>query len=120
MEEQASQRKTYGRKNRVKTHEAFQLVYEKGKSYVDRCAVFYVLDSDSGTSQLGTAVGKRLGHAVLRNSIKRKMREVFRQNRLRFKKPVQLVWVARRPLSRAPYAVYEKVFHRLARKAGLL
>lgn len=118
--EETSQRKTYGRKNRVKTHEAFQKVYEGGRSYVDRSGVFYVLASPGGTSQLGTAVGKRLGHAVLRNRIKRRMREVFRQNQHRLKTPVQIVWVARRPLSHAPYGMYEKVFDRLAKKAGLL
>ena len=118
--EKTSLRKTYGRQHRVKTHTAFQQVYESGTSYVDRCGVFYVVASPTGISQLGTAVGKRLGHAVLRNSIKRKMREVFRRHQYLFHHPVCLVWVARRPLIRAPYAVYEKVFYRLAKKAGLL
>ncbi len=120
VEEKTSLRKTYGRQHRVKSHAAFQQVYENGTSYVDRCGVFYVMASTTGSSQLGTAVGKRLGHAVLRNSIKRKMREVFRQHQHTFHHPVCLVWVARRPIIHAPYAVYEKVFYRLAKKAGLL
>ena len=71
-------------------------------------------------NQLGTAVGKKLGHAVLRNQVKRRMREVFRKEQARLKGKHAIVWVARHRLAHAPYEVYEEVFRRLARKAGLL
>lgn len=110
----------YTQANRVKAHGRFQEVYEKGRSFADRYGVFYVLPSANGQNQLGTAVGKRLGHAVLRNQVKRRMREVFRKEQARLKGKHAIVWVARHRLAHAPYAVYEEVFRRLTRKAGLL
>lgn len=59
----------YTQANRVKSHQRFQEVYEKGRSFADRYGVFYVLPSENGENQLGTAVGKKLGHAVLRNQV---------------------------------------------------
>ena len=120
MEQNVPGKYTYTQANRVKAHERFQKIYEKGRSYVDTYGVFYVLPSDNGQNQLGTAVGKRLGHAVLRNQVKRRMREVFRREQTRLNRKVSIVWVARQRLARAPYGVYEEVFQRLAKKAGLL
>ena len=120
MEQKVPERKTFTQANRVKSHERFQEVYGNGRSYVDSYGVFYVLPSDNGQCQLGTAVGKRLGHAVLRNRVKRMMREVFRQEQGKLKRKAAIVWVARRRLAHAPYEVYKDVFYRLAKKAGLL
>lgn len=111
---------TYTQAHRVKAHEDFQKIHDKGQSVVDSYGVFYFLPSPHDHSQLGTAVGKKLGNAVLRNKIKRRMRETFRQHQYRLKKPVSIVWVARRRLAHAPFAMYETVFLRLAKKAGLL
>jgi ribonuclease P protein component len=123
LEQQANpggHRNTFTRQHRVKAHERFQEIHDKGISVVDSYSVFYILPSPNGFCQLGTAVGKRLGHAVLRNQVKRRMREVFRLHQHRLKKPVSIVWVARRRLAHAPFAVYVDVFERLAQKAGLL
>lgn len=111
---------TYTQAHRVKAHEDFQKIHDKGQSVVDGYGVFYFLPSPHDHSQLGTAVGKKLGNAVLRNKIKRRMRETFRQHQYRLKKPVSIVWVARRRLAHTPFAMYETVFLRLAKKAGLL
>lgn len=43
--------------------------------------VFFVGNS-RGTARLGVAVGRRFGHAVLRNRAKRLGREVFRRNQV--------------------------------------
>lgn len=120
LEQKVPQKETYTQKNRVKSHEHFQKIYENGQSYVDSYGVFYVLPSENGQCQLGTAVGKKLGHAFLRNQIKRRMREVFRKEQNQLNRKVSIVWVARHRLAHAPYGAYEKVFQRLAKKAGLL
>jgi ribonuclease P protein component len=113
-------RYTYTQAMRVKKHEQFQKIHDEGDCVVDAYGVFYIMPSPNGVCQLGTAVGKKLGHAVLRNKIKRRMRETFRLHQERLTRPVSIVWVARGRLARAPFAMYEKVFMRLAAKAGLL
>lgn len=63
----------------IKSKKGFQLVYSSGRSCVDSLSVIYVLTFPSDKVQIGLAVGKKLGNAVLRNHVKRMMREVFRQ-----------------------------------------
>lgn len=106
--------------NRIKSKKVFQHVYKNGHSVVDGMSVLYILPVESPFPCLGCAVGKKLGGAVVRNSIKRKMREVFRVRKNEIKTPVSIVWVARKKLAAADLAAYDRVFVRLARRAGIM
>lgn len=86
---------------------------------MDSYGVFYVLPGKDEEVQMGFAVGKRIGNAVVRNHTKRMMREVYRHKRPLIKKKVRVIWVARKRLATANLSVYEHVFDRLATKAGL-
>lgn len=104
---------------KIKSSKVFQKVYSTGHSVVDDYGVFYVLPAQDQTIKIGFAVGKKLGNAVVRNHTKRLMREIYRAKRPLFKKQVHVIWVARKRLVTANISVYERVFNRLATKAGL-
>ena len=106
--------------NRLKSKKSFQLVYAKGRTVVDAMSVFYILPQEDDNVQIGLAVGKKLGCAVIRNRVKRLMREVFRIHQAELKKGYQIVWMARRKLTKADYKTFESVFLRLAKIAALL
>ncbi len=106
--------------NRLKSKKSFQIVYSKGRSVVDGMSVFYILPQQGTDIKIGLAVGKKLGCAVVRNHVKRLMREVFRKHKLELKEGQHIVWVARRKLTKADIKTYERVFFRLAKRAGLL
>ena len=110
----------FGRMERIKSKKGFQLVYNSGRSVVDALSVIYVLTSPSERVQIGLAVGKKLGNAVLRNHVKRMMREVFRNRKHELKAGSHIVWVARKKLIASDYNTYDRVFMRLAKRAGLL
>ncbi|MFO7941495.1 MAG: ribonuclease P protein component [Bacillota bacterium] len=57
---------------------AFARVFEGGCSTAGKLLVLYVHPSDDERARVGFAVGKRLGGAVVRNRIRRRMREAFR------------------------------------------
>ena len=63
----------FGKMERIKSKKGFQLVYSSGRSVVDSLSVIYVLTFPSDKVQIGLAVGKKLGNAVLRNHVKRMM-----------------------------------------------
>ena len=110
----------FGKMERIKSKKGFQLVYNSGRSVVDSLSVIYVLTAPSDKVQIGLAVGKKLGNAVLRNHVKRMMREVFRYRKYELKAGSHIVWVARKKLIAADYNTYDRVFMRLAKRAGLL
>lgn len=111
---------TFPKKNRIKSKAGFQLVYTTGRSVVDSLSVLYVLPLDAEGPKIGFAVGKKIGNAVVRNRVKRMMREVFRHHKSELLTNIQLIWVARKKLAAADLKTYDRVFMRLAKRAVLL
>ena len=61
-----------------------------------------------------------MGNAVVRNRVKRLMREVFRHRRSELKDSIHFIWVARNKLIAADIYTYDRIFMRLAKRAGIL
>lgn len=66
-------RKSY----RVKSKIDFNAIFKKGASTANRKFVVYHLDREKPHFRVGLSVSKKLGNAVVRNSIKRKIRHVL-------------------------------------------
>lgn len=111
---------SFRKENRIKSKNAFQIVYKTGRSVVDSMSVMYVLPNKEKNIKIGFAVGKKMGSAVTRNRVKRLMREVFRHRKAELKDSVQIIWVARKKLVEADIYTYDRIFMRLAKRAGLL
>lgn len=101
-------------------NKGFQTVYNKGKSYANKMMVVHIQVSDSGMGKVGFAAGKRLGNAVIRNRVKRLLRETFRLNYDQMEKKYDMIWVGRRPMVHAKRQVVEKFFLELSRQAKIL
>ena len=111
---------SFRKENRIKSKNTFQIVYKTGRSVVDSMSVMYVLPNEEKNIKIGFAVGKKMGSAVTRNRVKRLMREVFRHRKAELKDSVQIIWVARKKLVEADIYTYDRIFMRLAKRAGLL
>ena len=59
----------------------YQRVFEQGEKLVGSLFILYVLPTSEPYSRLGIAVSKRIGNAVVRNRIKRYLRETFRRHK---------------------------------------
>ena len=61
---------------RIKKNSDFQFIYKKGKSVANRQFVIYTQPNKAlNHFRLGISVSKKLGNAVVRNRIKRAIRE---------------------------------------------
>ena len=61
------------RKNyRVKSEKDFKAIFKDGQNFANRKFVVYKLEKDQRHFRVGISVSKKLGNAVVRNSIKRK------------------------------------------------
>ena len=110
----------FRRINRLKKNKAFQAVYKGGHSVVERSGVLYWSEHPGQLKKIGFAVGKKLGNAVIRNRIKRMMREVFRLHQQKLPDNVDIIFVARKSLVGAHFEQAEALFLRLCRRARLL
>jgi ribonuclease P protein component len=68
------------RKNRLSRSRDFDAVYRRGRSASTRFLTLYWFDrqDEPGEPRLGLAVPKAAGNSVVRNRIKRQLREIWR------------------------------------------
>lgn len=65
---------------RLRNNEDFKKVYKNGKSYWNRNLVMYLRKNGLGYSRVGFTVTKKIGNSVVRNKIRRRMKEILRKN----------------------------------------
>ena len=82
--------------------------------------VLYARRNRTGTNRIGITVGKKLGHAVVRNRARRRIREVYRLNEQKFQPGWDIVVVARTRCVSTDFASLTEAFLSLAEKAGIL
>ncbi|MEA3509339.1 MAG: ribonuclease P protein component, partial [candidate division NC10 bacterium] len=70
--------------------------------------------------RLGVAVSNRVGGAVARNRMKRRLREHFRLNRDLMPKGLDLVVVVHRDLSEVDHKTFQAIVGDLFRRAGII
>jgi len=107
------------RRYRLTGKAQFQGVYGSGRSYVGSYLVLYVKENRLDHTRIGFTVSKKIGKAVVRNRIKRKLREVCRLNLDRFAKGYDIIFVARRKIKGISYRLVEQEIEKLCGKAGL-
>lgn len=66
------------RAQRLRRGADFAAVYERGRAWSNHMLAVRVLPNDLPLSRFGFAVGKRVGKAVVRNRVKRRLREIVR------------------------------------------
>lgn len=88
---------TLKKADKLTKNKSFQAVYKGGKSVSNRLLVLYILPNQSSERRIGFAAGKRLGNAVVRNRIKRMMREAYRLHRADLPEGHDFILVGRQP-----------------------
>jgi len=97
----------------------FQQVYQTGTSVANSWLVLYVFTQEEGNSLVGVAAGRRLGSAVVRNRIKRLLREAYRLEQRHIVPGKHLILVGRQRMKQAGLAQAKQAFIQLCRKAGV-
>lgn len=104
----------------IKENHLFSKAYERGKSFVSEGMALYVLRSRNRRETfVGFTVSKNRGNAVLRNRLRRRMREAYRILYPFVKKGYLIVIVARQQCERYSSTELCEQLHALFRKAAL-
>lgn len=103
-----------------KNHE-FRRLYAKGKSSVTPYLVVYAgKGKRRRINRVGFTVSAKLGGAVTRNRIRRRLRELYRLHEPEFRAGAELVVVARGRAADAEWRKLERAFLSACRKLNLL
>ena len=86
---------------RLTKSDQYALVYNKGTSYTDRLLVLKAMPNQMEFSRYGISVSKHVGNAVVRNRVKRLLREILRLTRLN--PGWDIILIARSPSAKGEY-----------------
>ena len=103
----------------VKENYEFRRIYRRGKTAVSPTLVLYCQKNRHGKTRLGVTVSTKLGNAVTRNRIRRRLREIWRLNREKTETGWDMILVARGRAVRADYRRLEGDYLRLVKSVGL-
>ena len=103
----------------LKLNHIFRRLYSSS-GHANGHLVLYARRNRSATNRVGVTVGKKLGCAVVRNRVRRRLREVYRLNEDRFAPGWDIVVVARSRCINAPFRKLVNAYLSLAEKAGIL
>jgi ribonuclease P protein component len=96
----------------------FSVVYEGGKSWAGKEVVLKALPNALDVSRFGFVVSRHLGKAVVRNHIKRRLREIARQ--IQVSPGWDIILIARVPAAGTDYKSLEKSVRKLLLRAGII
>lgn len=103
---------------RLRRSQEFSACYRQGRMYKSGVAVLHVLPNDLGYTRVGFSVSKRLGKAVARNRMRRRLVAIVQECNLA---PGYDVVVAARVRAKdLPFSELRKGVRSLLRKAKLL
>ncbi len=104
----------------LKSNRDFRRLYSRGKQAVEPTMVLYFRKNRLDQNRLGITVSKKLGNAVIRNKVRRRIREIYRLHEEEFLPGRDMVIVARVRGAHVSYWTLDRDFMKLARKLGLL
>ncbi len=103
----------------LKLNHIFRRLYAT-KGHGNALLVLYVRRNRTKGNRVGVTVSKKLGKAVVRNRVRRRLREVYRLNEGRFLPGWDIVVVARGRAVEASFSELTKAYLTLAKKSGIL
>lgn len=102
--------------NRIRKRIEFAKVYDKKRTHFFPKAVIYVAKNDGSVCRLGLTIPKKVGNAVLRNKIKRILRESFRKSKHLFRDNYDFVVNAKKNSLTLTFVEAMEMFEELSKK----
>ncbi len=103
---------------RLRRAAEFSAVYTQGRTWADGLLVLKALPNDLESNRYAFVAGRRVGKAVARNRVKRRLREAARLTPTR--QGWDLVFIARRGAGEATYSDLDVSVKTLLRRARVL
>ncbi len=103
----------------LKKNKEFKKVYSTGESWVTANLVLYTKPNNLAENRCGFSISKKIGKAVIRNKLRRRLKEILRLNDHKMKKGYDLIFIARKAVVELDYKKLERNVYKLLQKAGI-
>jgi ribonuclease P protein component len=113
---QGRKRHAFSKAMRLRRRSEFLKVQERGTKVSADCLVVLVLPNGraDGLTRLGLTVSTKVGNAVVRNRLRRRLRELFRTRREALPGGLDMVIIARTSAAEADWARLVRAFERVS------
>lgn len=111
---------SFPRHERLRKGSEYREIYQQGRKAVGPGFICYVAHREGPGRKFGMAVSRKVGGAVIRNKVKRYIRETYRIHRVDIKDDVSVVIIARPAASTMTFAECNEAIGRLFRTGGAL
>ncbi|NIK79297.1 ribonuclease P protein component [Paenibacillus castaneae] len=109
------------RKLRLRNREDFSRIYRSGKSFANgQFVVYWSKQPSADPFRLGVSASKKIGNAVVRNRMRRMLKEIVRQHENRIVPKTDFILIVRKPATVMKMKEMEKSVLHVLKKAGLL
>lgn len=95
------------KKYRIRKNMEFKNIYKLGKNYWNRNLILYVKKNGLDETRVGYTITKKIGNAVIRNKLRRKMKEIYRLNFHNIRQGYDLIFIAKKSIKDIPYKELE-------------
>lgn len=107
-------------KNSLRKTKEFKKVYDNKLSYSTKNLVLFILKNDDmERNRLGISVSHKVGNSVVRHTLTRRAREIYRKNEINLKKTYDIIVVFRVNSDKAEFFRLNNDFIYLCKKLGI-
>lgn len=90
-------------RERIRKQKDFNLLYRKGNRFRGKYFNLVFLSNDLNFSRMAVVASKKVGNAVIRNKVKRRMRTLFRRNKELLENSWDLVIISKQRIKDASW-----------------
>ncbi|MDZ7673144.1 MAG: ribonuclease P protein component [Halanaerobiales bacterium] len=104
----------------LKQKKDFQKVFNCGKSIASKYLVLYWNPNKLDNNRYGFSISKRIGKAVVRNKLKRRLKEIIRTRLDNTAYGYDIIIIARKPVNSLGFSEIKNDLKKLYKRAGLI
>ena len=106
--------------NRLRKKYQYQYIYKAGKFVSEKAVAIHYVPSKTKNIKIGFAVTKKIGHAIKRNLIRRRLREIARSQLPSLKQNYNIIFVAKEAILETDFEILKQQIINLLKRADLL
>src|SRR5690554_2489728 len=108
------------KKYRLRKNIEFKKVYSGGKNYWNRNLTLFVKKNKLEETRFGITVTKKISNAVVRNKIRRRIKEIYRENFYKIKSGYDLIFIPKKNVIDISYKELESAMIHILKLSKML